>query len=120
MQEHPIAIELGSHTDSRGDDEYNLLLSQRRAESAIRYLVLNGINSARVTAKGYGETMLLNECTDDVECTDAEHQINRRTEFKVTSVDEFPEDWSLVEKYIEGDVLHLSRFGKNFFDACLK
>jgi outer membrane protein OmpA-like peptidoglycan-associated protein/tetratricopeptide (TPR) repeat protein len=120
MREHPIAIELGSHTDSQGTDEYNMLLSQRRAESAIRYLVLNGINSARVTAKGYGETMLLNDCTNDVECTDEEHQINRRTEFKVTSVDQFPEEWSLEEKYIEGEVIPLSRFGKSFFDPCKK
>lgn len=78
-----IWIDLGSHTDSRGNDAYNLKLSQRRAASVVAYLVAKGINKNRVNAIGYGETVLLNKCANGVTCTDAEHQVNRRTEFKI-------------------------------------
>jgi peptidoglycan-associated lipoprotein len=60
-----------------------MVLSQKRAESAVRYIVSRGINSNRITAKGYGETQLLNRCANDVKCSAAEHQLNRRTEFKI-------------------------------------
>lgn len=80
-----IKIELGSHTDCRGSDEYNRVLSQKRAESAVNYIVSKGIDKNRITAKGYGESVLVNQCSNNVECTDEEHQMNRRTEFKVTS-----------------------------------
>nr|WP_199156406.1 OmpA family protein [Pedobacter sp. ASV2] len=84
MTENPtIWIELGSHTDSRGKDSYNLTLSQKRAESAVQYIISRGIDKNRITAKGYGETQLLNRCANGVECTDTEHQLNRRTEFKI-------------------------------------
>ncbi|TKC04469.1 OmpA family protein [Pedobacter frigoris] len=84
MRDNPtLEIELGSHTDSRGLDSYNLDLSQRRAKSAVNYLVSRGISRNRMTARGYGETMLLNKCSDGVKCSSAEHQQNRRTEFKV-------------------------------------
>jgi len=118
MLEHPITIELGSHTDCRASDEYNIDLSQKRAESAIRYLVLNGINSARMTAKGYGETMLVNDCADGVECTEEEHQMNRRTEFKVTSIGEYGSGWTIEEQYRAGEIIHLSNFDTGFFDPC--
>jgi outer membrane protein OmpA-like peptidoglycan-associated protein len=120
MQEHPITIELSSHTDCRASDEYNIDLSQKRAESAVRYLVLNGISSARMTARGYGETMLVNECADGVECTEEEHQMNRRTEFKVTSVGKYGSGWSIEETYREGDIIPLSKFDRNFFNPCLE
>lgn len=84
LNEYPtIKIELSSHTDSRGNDAYNLGLSQRRAESAVGYLIAKGIAAERLTAKGYGETRLLNQCANGVQCTEAQHQLNRRTEFKV-------------------------------------
>lgn len=84
MKEYPeTIIELGSHTDARGKNEYNLELSQRRAESAVNYIVSQGIDQNRLTAKGYGETQPVNKCTDGVTCTDAEHQQNRRTEFLI-------------------------------------
>ncbi|WP_257658833.1 OmpA family protein [Parapedobacter lycopersici] len=84
MQQNPtLRIELSSHTDSRGDDAYNLRLSQRRAEAAVNYLVKQGINRNRVEAKGYGETQLINTCTNGVTCSDEAHQENRRTEIKV-------------------------------------
>lgn len=78
-----ISIELSSHTDARGDNEYNQELSQRRAESAVEYLVDSGINPARITARGYGENQLI--ITNAM--TEEQHEINRRTEFKVTRVD---------------------------------
>lgn len=118
MQEHPISIELGSHTDCRASDEYNIDLSQKRAESVIRYIILNGINSARMTAKGYGETLLVNECADGVECTEEQHQMNRRTEFRVTSVGEFGSGWTIEDRYEEGDVISLSQFERDFFNPC--
>jgi outer membrane protein OmpA-like peptidoglycan-associated protein/tetratricopeptide (TPR) repeat protein len=84
MRDNPtLEIELGSHTDSRGVDVYNLDLSQRRAKSVVNYLVSRGIARERMTAKGYGETKLLNRCSNGVKCTAAEHQANRRTEFKI-------------------------------------
>lgn len=86
LRENPeITIELSSHTDSRGSDPYNKRLSQRRANSAVAYIISKGIASNRIVAKGYGEESLVNDCANDVPCTNEEHQRNRRTEFKVTS-----------------------------------
>jgi len=83
LKENPeVHIELGSHTDSRGKAQYNQWLSQKRANSAVQYMLDRGIQRNRITAKGYGETMLLNKCADGVKCTEAAHQLNRRTEFK--------------------------------------
>lgn len=84
MRDNPtLEIEMGSHTDSRGIDIYNLDLSQRRAQSVINYLASRGIARSRMTAKGYGETELLNRCKNGIKCSPAEHQANRRTEFKI-------------------------------------
>lgn len=88
MKDNPaVSIELSSHTDSRAPDDFNLDLSQKRAESAVDYMVSKGIQRSRMTAKGYGETQLVNGCTNDVECTEEQHQQNRRTEFKITNYD---------------------------------
>lgn len=84
LKENPnIKIELGSHTDARGSDSYNLKLSQARAQSAVNYLVQQGLEVTRLTARGYGETQLVNKCSNNVECSETEHQQNRRTTFKV-------------------------------------
>ncbi len=84
LRDNPtMRIELGSHSDSRGGDAYNLTLSEKRAKSAVDYLVGQGIAKDRMVSKGYGETGLLNRCDDGVTCTDEEHAVNRRTEFKV-------------------------------------
>jgi peptidoglycan-associated lipoprotein len=84
MKDNPtIWIELGSHTDSRGNDQYNQRLSQSRANSAVQYIIERGIEKHRISAKGYGESMLLNQCKNGIKCTDAAHQLNRRTEFKI-------------------------------------
>lgn len=86
MDQYPdMVIELSSHTDARGDDLYNEKLSQRRANSAKRWLVAKGIATARIVAKGYGEEKILNQCTNGEECTEEEHRYNRRTEFKIIS-----------------------------------
>lgn len=76
-------IEIMSHTDSRGNDEYNLSLSQQRANAVVNYLATKGINRSRMTARGYGETRLVNRCSNGVQCSDAEHAKNRRTEFRI-------------------------------------
>ena len=83
LEDNPdISIELSSHTDSRNSNDYNQALSQRRAESAVRYLVESGIDPARITAKGYGEEQLLIKNA----VTEEQHQVNRRTEFKVVGI----------------------------------
>ncbi|MCB0705330.1 MAG: PD40 domain-containing protein [Saprospiraceae bacterium] len=84
LQSNPtIVIELGSHTDSRGEDDYNMKLSQARAESAVKYIISKGISAGRITAKGYGESRLANHCQDGVRCSEEDHQMNRRTEIKI-------------------------------------
>jgi outer membrane protein OmpA-like peptidoglycan-associated protein/tetratricopeptide (TPR) repeat protein len=82
MVENPtIKINIKSHTDSRASFEYNDQLSERRAKSTLEWLVKNGIDTGRLTAKGYGERELVNKCSDDVPCSEDEHQANRRSEF---------------------------------------
>ncbi|MFK5957706.1 MAG: OmpA family protein [Lutibacter sp.] len=78
-----IKIEIASHTDSRAPDNYNLNLSEKRANSVLNYIILKGINSNRLTSKGYGETQLINKCSNGVKCTEVQHQMNRRTEFVI-------------------------------------
>ena len=85
MVDNPtLKIELSSHTDSRGSDRYNQQLSQKRAESAVAYIVSKGIDSNRIVARGYGESRLVNQCGNGVKCSEEEHQLNRRTEIEVT------------------------------------
>lgn len=84
MDEYPdMVIELSSHTDAQGQARYNLDLSQRRAESARKWLIKKGIDKKRIEAVGYGEKVILNHCKNRVPCTDDEHRFNRRTEFKI-------------------------------------
>ena len=78
-----LVFEIGSHTDSRGSDIYNLELSQRRAQSVVDYFLAQGIPASSLQPKGYGESMLLNSCDDGQQCTEEEHQLNRRTTFRV-------------------------------------
>jgi peptidoglycan-associated lipoprotein len=77
-------IELGAHSDSRGSDVQNLALSERRAISAKAYIVGKGIDAKRIVAKGYGESKLLNNCGNNVKCSEDEHAENRRIEFKIS------------------------------------
>ena len=88
MKQYPkMKIDIRSHTDSRASDAYNLALSDRRAKSTLEWIVKQGIERKRLTAKGYGETRLVNRCSNGVECTEEEHQANRRSEFIVVSVE---------------------------------
>lgn len=92
MKSHPdLKVELSSHTDSRGSDKYNLKLSKQRAQSCVDYIVAQGISKKLITAKGYGETKLLNKCKNGVWCSVDDHQMNRRTELKLIT----PEDTEL-------------------------
>ncbi|MBK5209184.1 MAG: OmpA family protein [Flavobacteriaceae bacterium] len=84
MNQNPtIKIEINYHTDSRGPDDYNLELTINRANATKDYLISKGISADRIKSNGYGETKLLNKCKNNVKCSDAEHAINRRTEFIV-------------------------------------
>jgi outer membrane protein OmpA-like peptidoglycan-associated protein len=83
LKQNPsIKIQLSSHTDCRGNEGYNEELSQRRAQSAVDYLISLGINANRLIAKGYGESIpaVICNCSN---CTEEEHQKNRRTTFKI-------------------------------------
>lgn len=84
LEEHPhVVIEIGAHTDASGSATYNQSLSAKRAAAVKKYLEKEGISSSRLQSKGYGESKILNRCKDGVNCSSAEHAINRRTEFKV-------------------------------------
>ncbi|HHS95147.1 MAG TPA: OmpA family protein, partial [Phaeodactylibacter sp.] len=78
-----MKIELSSHTDSRGTRAYNEALSRKRAEAALKYLVARGIAPERLQVVGHGESQIRNRCTDGVDCSEKEHQFNRRTEIKI-------------------------------------
>lgn len=89
IKDHPgITVELGAHTDCRGSDAYNEALSERRAKSSREYIVSQGVDPNIITAKGYGENQLTNKCSNGVRCTEDEHQENRRTEIKITGIQE--------------------------------
>ena len=85
LREYPaMQIDVRSHTDSRGRDSYNKILSDRRAQSTIDYIISEGgIDRARIGGKGYGETELVNKCANGVKCADYVHEENRRSEFIV-------------------------------------
>jgi outer membrane protein OmpA-like peptidoglycan-associated protein len=87
MKDYPeMRITINSYTDSRQTYEYNMRLSQKRANSTLDYLISHGIAADRLTAKGYGETHLLNNCADGIKCSESEHQVNRRGEFIIDQI----------------------------------
>lgn len=84
IQKQPeVVVEIRSHTDVRGTSSYNLWLSQKRAQSVITYLKKKGVSAKQLKALGFGETEVVNRCKEGVDCTEADHQLNRRTEFKI-------------------------------------
>lgn len=88
MQSNPkMKIDIRSHTDSRQTNKYNEKLSDRRAKATVEWLIKNGITSDRLTGKGYGESQLVNKCADGVKCTEEEHQVNRRSEFIIVTME---------------------------------
>ncbi|MDR7209167.1 OmpA family protein [Flavobacterium piscis] len=87
LNQYPdLKLDIRSHTDSRQTAQYNQILSDKRAKSTIKWLIENGIASNRLTGKGYGETQLVNQCSDDIKCSEEEHQLNRRSEFIIISM----------------------------------
>ncbi len=87
LVENPaLIVELGSHTDSRGLEDFNLTLSNNRAKSVYNYLIEKGVSSNRLSYKGFGESKLINKCFDGIECTEEEHAINRRTEYLIKGI----------------------------------
>ena len=104
-----IKIELRSHMDCRAPKDYNRDLSQRRADSVVDYLIRNGIDSARLVPKGYGESKLVNNCSCEngkgpgTECTEKQHQQNRRTTFKILSTNYEPDRPELEEGQLKGN-----------------
>jgi len=99
MKAHPkYRVELSSHTDSRGSDNYNMILSKNRAKSCVTYIISQGIDKNLITANGYGESRLLNNCSNRIQCTEEQHQANRRTELKLfTPKDEALDNNNLKE-----------------------
>ncbi|SDL47895.1 peptidoglycan-associated lipoprotein [Salinimicrobium catena] len=84
MKDYPrLELEIGSHSDARGSDKYNMDLSERRAAATLEYIVSQGIDRSRLSSKGYGESMPLNDCTEPDMCTEEQYAKNRRSEFKV-------------------------------------
>lgn len=87
MKQYPnMKIDVRSHTDSRQTQKYNMTLSNKRAKATIKWFIQNGILASRITGKGYGESQLVNKCSDNVTCTEEEHQLNRRSEFVILSM----------------------------------
>ena len=87
LQNYPeMHIQLNAHTDSRGRDQYNLSLSDQRAQSTVNYLSSKGIDKTRLRSKGFGETLLLNNCVNNIRCSYEEHQLNRRVEVIITKM----------------------------------
>lgn len=87
LNQYPkLKVDIRSHTDSRQSASNNQILSEKRAQSTRAWLVQRGIDANRLTAKGYGETRLVNRCADGVKCTEKEHMQNRRSEFIITNL----------------------------------
>ncbi len=105
LKDNPaIQLEMGSHTDARGSDAYNMNLSDRRAKSAVDYLVSRGILPKNLTWKGYGESQLVNECGNGIKCADTRHEQNRRTELKIVGIsDNDPLDKKSLKQILEGE-----------------
>lgn len=90
LKKYPdMEIRVESYTDSRGDDETNLLLTKRRAKAIFDYICSKGVDPLRVGYEGYGETHLLNKCANGVKCSDAEHAVNDRTIVKIVKKGEY-------------------------------
>ncbi|MEI6899012.1 MAG: OmpA family protein [Bacteroidota bacterium] len=121
MKSNTMKIELASHTDCRGAESYNFRLSQKRAESAVRYMIEKGIDSARIVARGYGKSRLLNRCNceNNQHCTESEHQANRRTEFTILGYTDAPDENSInFSRFKSGTTLKTDQFEPGFFRIC--
>ena len=121
MNENQVTVELGAHADCRGSAAYNMILTERRAASAVHYIVQKGINGSRITSRWYGKSQLTNNCNcaEGVHCTEAEHQANRRAEFKISlPAVNLTEPLVDLKKYQEGDTLDIRLLPPDFFKNC--
>jgi outer membrane protein OmpA-like peptidoglycan-associated protein len=120
LKDNPsVKVELGAHTDARGSDPYNLSLSDRRADAAVQYLIENcGINKDNITSKGYGETELITSCGNGVNCSEMQHQLNRRTELKITGFTDVDPLWNhslkeiIEDKNLYYKIIRLEKVGQ--------
>jgi len=120
LKDHPVSVEIGSHTDNRESAKSNRELSNRRAESIVSYLIVHGIDYRRVTSKGYGKSQLINPCPDGVPCSEDDHEFNDRIQVKVTGFTS-PQKQTIeinTDLFKEGEVISGKLFPKDFFDEC--
>jgi|GEM_PF-145427 len=121
MNENQVTVELGAHADCRGSAAYNMILTEKRAASAVHYIVQKGINGSRITSRWYGKSQLVNNCNcaEGIHCTEVQHQANRRAEFKISLpvvyLTETPVD---LDRYREGDTLDIRLLPPDFFKNC--
>lgn len=115
-----LHIEIRSYTDRRGSDEYNMWLSQQRANNVVKYIVKQGIDTARIKARGYGKSHFINVCPDGVPCSEKFHQINRRTEISVTGFEKTMANTDIhlpdLTRFKDGDVLPIDSLSTDFFE----
>ena len=98
MKDNPaIIVEAGAHTDSRNLESYNQILSDKRANTVVNYIISKGVSANRITGKGYGEQRYVNKCRSFVDCSEEEHQANRRIEFMIVDGNGYPNE-PFVEK----------------------
>lgn len=87
MKKYPeMVVEIGSHTDNRGNAKYNLDLSSKRAASTREYFISQGIPAKRIFSKGYGETVQIIKCEPSESCSEEQHELNRRSEFVIKNL----------------------------------
>jgi outer membrane protein OmpA-like peptidoglycan-associated protein len=94
-----IKVEFSAHTDCRAGVEYNYELSERRAKSAVEYLMKSGVDVSRISAMAYGKTKILNKCTDGIPCSEEDHQQNRRVEIKLIFEQNVPAKYTENEEH---------------------
>lgn len=121
MNDNPVTVELGAHADCRGSDAYNMVLTEKRAASAAHYIIQKGISVTRIVSHWYGKSRLTNncDCTEGIHCTEAQHQANRRCEFKISVPSLAITESSInLEKYHDGDTLDTRLLPPDFFKNC--
>ena len=114
-----LQVEVSGHTDSKGSKEHNLVLSEKRAQNVMDYLILQGVDSSQLSYKGYGEEFLVNECEDDIWCSKEKHAKNRRIDFNITNISyqiNFQKNSSVIspkDKLVLNDILLILKSEEN-------
>ena len=97
LSQKDLKVEIQVYTDTRNDPEFSLKITQKRADRIKEFLINNGVNQKNIFAKGYGDTVITNKCKPFVKCTDAEHAVNRRVEFKILNPEKLT-NFKMVKK----------------------